>query len=203
MNKQNKEFQAVIGYLVDLYKISTFSFSNPHSYTKFLAIKSAKKHADAKNLIETGTYLGVTTKRCSPYFDNVWTIELDKDLAHQASEFLANNKNVHVLQGDVLKILGSVLSKDFRDVLIFLDAHFSGGATALGDLPEPAIEEIKIISQFRDKIAGVIIDDFRLFGTEPGFPSKSSVFQAIEELLPEFQVTVALDQIIILKKNTK
>jgi hypothetical protein len=59
-----------------------------------------------------------------------------------------------------------------------------------------------ILSKFSDKISGIIIDEFRLFGTEPGFPSKSSVFQSIEQLFPRFDVTVALDQILILKKNT-
>jgi hypothetical protein len=203
MNKQNREIQAIIGHVVDLYKISTFNFSNPHSYTKFRAIKAAKRVVDAKALIETGTYLGVTTKRCVPHFENIYTIELDQELAKQAQRFLDNNKNVHVLQGDAVLLLTEILNKDIQDVLIFLDAHFSGGVTALGNLPEPAIEELRVISKFKDKVAGIIIDDFRLFGTEPGFPNKSDVFRAIEEFFPGFRLTVALDQILILRENVK
>jgi Ribosomal RNA adenine dimethylase len=202
MNKQNRTLQAMVGHLVDLYKISTFDFYVPHSYTKFRAIKAAKKKLKASTFIETGTYLGVTTKRCAPHFDKVFTIELDKNLAEQAAVFLSNNQNVKVLQGDVLVQLPEILNQDVDNVLVFLDAHFSKGITACGDLPEPAIEELIILSKFSDKISGIIIDDFRLFGTEPGFPSKSSVFQSIEQLFPRFDVTVALDQILILKKNT-
>jgi Ribosomal RNA adenine dimethylase len=203
MNQQNKELQAIGGHLVDLYKIIAFNFQVPHSYTKFRAIKAAKTRVNATTFIETGTYLGVTTKRCAPHFEKVYTIELDTTLAEQATKFLCNNKNVKVFQGDVLTQLPEILSQDVDNVLVFLDAHFSGGVTACGNLPEPAIEELMILSKFRDKISGIIIDDFRLFGTEQGFPSKSSVFHAIEELFPGFSLKVALDQILILKENTK
>jgi hypothetical protein len=203
MNQQNKDLQAFMGHLVDLYKMTTFTFAVPHSYTKFRAIKAAKERVNAQTLIETGTYLGVTTKRCAPHFDNVYTIELDQSLAEQATKFLGNNKNVSVIQGDVLQQLPEILSQEVSNVLVFLDAHFSGGVTACGDLPEPAIEELTLLSEFKDKIAGIIIDDFRLFGTEPGFPSKSDVFQAIEKLFPSFSLTVALDQILILREPPK
>lgn len=202
MNQQNQDFQAIVGHLVDLYKLGTFTFSNPHSYTKFRAITSTKKKVNAKNLIETGTYLGVTTRRCASHFDRVYTIELDLELARKASDFLRGNHNVNVLQGDALDILPTILSEGIDNVLIFLDAHFSGGDTACGDLPEPAIEEIKILARFQEKIAGIIIDDFRLFGMEKGFPSKSSLFKVIEEYLPNFAVTVSLDQVVVTREAT-
>jgi Ribosomal RNA adenine dimethylase len=201
MNQQNRDFQAFLGHLVDLYKISLFKFAVPHSYTKFRAIKTTAQKVGAKTFIETGTYLGVTTRRCAPVFDAVYTIELDQKLADQASEFLRSKKNVEVLQGDALNVLPKILDKNVRDILVFLDGHFSGGVTACGDLPEPAIEELKILAGAKDRIAAIIIDDFRLFGTEPGFPSKSALFKALEEYFPSFRVTVSLDQILICRGN--
>jgi Ribosomal RNA adenine dimethylase len=201
MNQQNKEFQAFIGHLVDLYKIASFKFSNPHSYTKFRSIVATRNKVSAKAFIETGTYLGVTTKRCASYFDKVYTIELDQDLAKKAEDFLKPHKNIHVYQGDALNVLPLIFKEDISDILIFLDGHFSGGETACGSMPEPAIEEIKILAQFQHNVSAIIIDDFRLFGTEAGFPSKSSLFKAIEEYLPLFDVTVRLDQLVITKKS--
>jgi hypothetical protein len=201
MNKQNKEIEAIIGHLLDFYRLATFTFSNPHSYTKFRAITGIKKKVSAKNFIETGTYLGVTTRRCASHFDNVYTIELDPALAEKAGKFLSAKKNVHVIQGDALDKLPEILTKDIDNILVFLDGHFSGGVTACGSMPEPALEEIKILAKFKQKIAGIIIDDFRLFGTEAGFPAKSSLFQAVEEYFPQFDVTVSLDQIIITRKD--
>jgi hypothetical protein len=201
MNRQNKEFQAVIGHLVDLYRISSFDFSNPHSYTKFRTIISTKKKTQAKNIIETGTYLGVTTRRCASHFEQVHTIELDAELARKATDFLRPQKNVCVHQGDALEILPLILQRDMSDILIFLDGHYSGGETACGSMPEPAIEEINIISYFKTKVKAIIIDDFRLFGAEQGFPSKSNLFKAIEEQLPEFELVVHLDQILITRRS--
>jgi hypothetical protein len=51
MNKQGQDLQAYFGYLVDLYKIATFTFKNPHSYIKFQQIKkfSSKKPSKDAN----------------------------------------------------------------------------------------------------------------------------------------------------------
>jgi hypothetical protein len=201
MNRQNQELQAIAGHLLDLYKLARFTFSNPHSYTKFRSITSIQKKVNAKTFIETGTYLGVTTRRCASHFENVYTIELDPELAKEAGNFLSSQKNVEVIQGDALDILPTILKKDVENILVFLDGHFSGGVTACGLMPEPAIEEIKLLGQFKQKIAAIIIDDFRLFGTEAGFPTKSSLFEIIEKYLPEFDVTVFLDQVIIVRKS--
>jgi hypothetical protein len=203
MNQQNREFQAFIGHLVDLYYLAAFKFSTAHSYTKFRAIKNLATSVRAKTFIETGTYLGVTTKRCAGFFDNVYTIELDEKLALQAAQFLSVNKNVEVIQGDAVHTLPKILEKDIDDIIVFLDGHFSGGVTACGDTPEPAIEELIILAAAKQRIAAIIIDDFRLFGTEPGFPSKSSLFKAIEEHFPGFKVNVALDQILICRSSTQ
>lgn len=88
MNLQNKEIEAIFGHLLDLYRLASFKFVHPHSYTKFRAIESLSQKVKAHNMIETGTYLGVTTKRCSPIFKKVYTIELDKELADSAKKFL-------------------------------------------------------------------------------------------------------------------
>ncbi|MEA5466509.1 rRNA adenine N-6-methyltransferase family protein [Leptothoe sp. PORK10 BA2] len=202
MNKQNREFQAFAGHLVDLYRLASFKFSNPHSYTKFRAIKNLQKQTQSKTLIETGTYLGVTTNRCASVFEKVYTVELDEALADKARVFLAPKKNVEVIQGDGLEMLAHILEeKPVSDALIFLDGHASGGDTACGDLPEPAIEELKTIANHKQKVNAIIIDDFRTFGTDKGFPSKSAILQVIEENFSEYDINVHLDQILITKKS--
>jgi hypothetical protein len=201
MSNQNNYIRAIIGHVVDLYKIASFDFSNPNSYTKFRAIKSLQKKTNSTTLIETGTYLGVTTKRCAPIFEKVYTVELDETLANKAKNFLSSEKNVKVVQGDGVDFLTTILEdKSIDNVLIFLDGHASGGDTACGDLPEPAIEELKIIAHHKSKVNAVIIDDFRAFGTDAGFPSKSEVIRAIEDDFKEYNLSIHLDQILIVKK---
>ncbi|MFH7024930.1 MAG: rRNA adenine N-6-methyltransferase family protein [Heteroscytonema crispum UTEX LB 1556] len=200
MNQQNRNLQAYIGHVLDLYQIASFNFKNPRSYTKFRQIKSLQKRTNASVFIETGTFLGVTTKRCVPIFSKLYTIELDKQLAEQAKSFLSNNKNVEVIQGDSLEVLPQLLErKEIDNALVFLDGHFSGGVTACGDLPEPAIQELNILAKYKNKIKCIIIDDFRSFGSEPGLPKKFELLKAVENQFYEYQTTVYLDQLIIAK----
>lgn len=203
MNKQNRNIQALIGHIVDIYRLITFNFENPHSYTKFRAIKSMAYKTKSQIFIETGTYLGVTTDRCAPFFEKVYTIELDEHLAKQATNFLSRRKNVEVIQGDALEVLADILQQQStQNILIFLDGHFSCGETACGDFPEPAIEELRIISRYKDRVNVVIIDDFRCFGEHIGYPSKSSLLMACEEYFNDFKLRVYLDQVILIREET-
>ena len=197
MNKQNQYLQALAGHILDLYLLASFQFNNPHSYTKFRQIKSLQKKTKASVFIETGTYLGVTTKRCAPIFNKLYTIELDENLAKQAKEYLSNNKNIKVIQGDAVKILPNLLEgEEINNALVFLDGHFSGGITACGDHPEPAIEELKILAKHKSQINCIIIDDFRTFGSE-GIPKKSELIKAAEDYFDGYKITVHLDQLVI------
>jgi hypothetical protein len=201
MNKTNRDIQALFGHVIDLYKLASFDFQNPHSYTKFLLIKRLQQKIKPSVFIETGTYRGVTTKRCSSIFDKIYTIELDKTLAAEAADYLSNKKNVQVIQGDALEVLPNILeSEEVNNALIFLDGHFSGGVTACGNLPEPAIEELKLIANYRSKVKGIVVDDFRLFGTELGFPKKYDLLQVAEKNFEDYEISVHLDQLIISKK---
>src|SRR2546430_2701925 len=102
MNKQGSTFAAYGGHLVDLWRLMCFRITNPHSYSKFRIINAMRKRSGARMMIETGTYLGNTADRCARKFEKVYTIELDQDLARQATEFLRRRPNVQVIQGDGL-----------------------------------------------------------------------------------------------------
>lgn len=198
------EMKSIFGALLDIFSIAFLSFKNPHSYTKFRLINRMRKETQAKCLIETGTFLGTTADRCARVFEKVYTIELDEKLAQNAAHFLSRRRNVKVLQGDARDRLAEILGTDeAASAIIFLDGHFSGGVTACGDLPEPAVELIRILSDFQEKIKGILIDDFRCFGTEPGFPSKSDLFKAAEIYFPssDFEVGIFLDLLFIRRKH--
>ncbi|MBI4353092.1 MAG: hypothetical protein HY593_04105 [Candidatus Omnitrophica bacterium] len=204
MGRIIRDFKAWVGHGVDLVRILKFNFRNPHSYTKFRMICSFKEKAGCHVLIEAGTYHGVMADRCSAIFDKVYTIELDEGLARRASCYLRDKRNVSVICGDALKILSGILEKDeVRDVLVYLDGHFSGEGTACGELAEPAVEELNVLSKHKSKVHAIVVDDFRSFGTEAGFPSKSSLLKSAEDAFGggSFEITVHLDQPLIVKKE--
>jgi hypothetical protein len=203
MNKQGAHFAAFGGHLVDLWRLVSFQPSNPHSYSKFRNIKSVAKRTGATQMIETGTYLGNTAMRCAPHFQKLYTVELDKELVAKATVYLTKRKNVEVIQGDALAELPKILARpDVNNLLVFLDGHFSGGVTAHGDVPEPACEEVEVLRQFKSKIRAIIVDDFRCFGTDAGWPTKSALLHSLETCFnDDFDIAVHLDQVLITRKN--
>ncbi len=202
MNKQGAFLQALGGQLVDLYRLVTFKISVPHSVSKLRNINSLRKKTGARIMIETGTYLGVTAMRCARFFEKVYTIELDHELAKRAAEWLGSRRNVEVIQGDALQMLPRVLARsDVDDVLIFLDGHFSGGITAHGDHAEPAVLEVDALVPFKHKIRAVIVDDWRCFGWDAGWPKKSELIASIERCFGnDFETMIHLDQVLIARR---
>lgn len=88
---------------------------------------------DYTTAVETGTYLGDTTKYLARHFNKVHTIELDEGLYNVVSnEVFNNNDNVICHLGDSASILKNSLidelnnSKSDKKVFFFLDAHWSG-----------------------------------------------------------------------------
>jgi hypothetical protein len=203
MNKQGAHFAAYCGHLVDLWRLLTFQHYNPHSFSKFRNIKSVALRTNATQMIETGTYVGNTAMRCSRYFQKVYTIELDKKLAAEAAAYLRRRANVEVIQGDALAELPKILARPTVDnLVVFLDGHFSGGDTALGDQPEPACDEIDVLAQFKGKIRAIVIDDFRSFGRGQGWPTKADLLRAIESSFnDQFDITVHLDQVLVIRRQ--
>ena len=200
MNRPSRRWQAAAGYLVDLYCFASARFVNPHSYLKFLRLNEVRKQSGAHVFIETGTYLGITAYRCSAMFGVVYTIEIEPELAAAAARFLARRQNVQVICGDASVELQKIFeSASFDRALVFLDGHFSGGGTGSGKLPEPALEELQLLAKFKHRIGAIVIDDFRSFGTEAYFPSKSELLRAGEELFPEFRLSVSFDQCTLLQ----
>ncbi len=188
------------GYLLDLLRFANGAPANLHSLMKYRVIRTLAKRVGADCLIETGTFRGVMTARCARVFATVLTVELDAKLAAQAKASLARYRNVTVYQGDAVALLPQMLAHPGAGrCVIFLDAHYSGGDTARGEIPEPAIAELDILAQRRDRIAGIVIDDFRCFGVEEGFPTKAQLLAAVEAHFPHpiFTIQALPDQLIV------
>lgn len=204
MNKQNRPIAAWIGYLLDLWKVARGIPINPHSLNKFHILNSARKRSGSRQFIEVGTFLGVTTARCAKVFEKVYTIEISESLYQKAKRFLASRKNVEIFLGDGREWTLKLLQRsDVKDVLIFLDGHYSGGITGTAEVPEPALDELETLHDYRDKISAIVIDDFRTFGTQEGVPPKSTLLKTLEKLFPEsdYEISVHLDQCIVIKRE--
>jgi Ribosomal RNA adenine dimethylase len=202
MNDSKNILEPIGGYLLDLGAKLRNDIFVPHSLTKLHNLARVRSRTGATTVIEVGSYKGVTTFRLSHIFSVVHSIEIDENLFAQAQQRCAGRKNVMLHHGDGKQVLRDLAPNVMRCV-IFFDGHFSGGDTGQGDEPEPVLAELDLIGDNLANFVGVVIDDFREFGTAPGWPKKSEVLAKLERVMPEadWLHTVMHDQFVSVRRK--
>lgn len=121
--------------------------------------------------LETGTYLGDTTRRLATKSEFVITIEPSKDLYDFAIWRLRRMKNVRLLLGTSEELFyKSLLDVEKPSLNIWLDGHYSGDVTFNGASVTPIASELQAIHKASDKFdeIKVFIDDIRCFYHDTG-----------------------------------
>lgn len=112
-----------------------------------------KEKYNIKNVIETGTYHGVTTAWLSHHFDKVWTTEINEDFYKVSGERLYGCKNVVRLLGSSTKTLPFIIRElNLGNVLVFLDAHW---------YENPLLQELTILAENNLKPSVLCIHDMK------------------------------------------
>lgn len=133
--------------------------------------------------IETGTFLGTTTRVLARWADAVYTIEPSAELAALARRRLARLRNVTVIEGLSEDVLPGLLGEVRGTACFWLDGHASGGPTFQGPQSTPIRQELATIASHLGQFdrAVVLVDDFRGFGAAAGqdgeYPSRSSLVE--------------------------
>jgi len=151
-----------------------------------IILQYAKKHR-LRYLVETGTSFGDTVEALKTRFDRVYSIELSKQLYLEACKRFRPDAHVSILQGDSATVLSEIIPQLKGPALFWLDAHYSGGGlrgslSARGTKDTPILDELSRILESREKRHGqvVLIDDIRLFGTDPEYPSLGEIHALLE-----------------------
>jgi hypothetical protein len=154
--------------------------------------------------VETGTYLGDTTRILRSLVPRVWTIELSDCLFRDAQQRLADLDDIEFICGDSAQMLKTIVPELRSPALFWLDAHFmAGGIGAGGEAQCPIIDEIATIdSSSVGEGSVLLIDDADLFlgGPPPAyrrsdFPSFVEIVDALR-LRHDRLVTVVHDVIV-------
>ena len=149
-----------------------------------------KEHNRDYNIfVESGTYIATTTKKMSRIFNEVKTIEIDKDIYEANLQLYGDIKNIDFYLGDSREVLPSIIKeiKNETGVVFFLDGHYSHEMKipkhlkgkyrnpsfydnrwnimtgTAEDTNVPLLEELRIISENFNEECIIIIDDVRLF----------------------------------------
>lgn len=126
--------------------------------------------------VETGTYLGQTTKVLSKHGSFVYSIEPQPQLYENAAGHFKAHKNVQIIKGLSENIFPSLLPSLSGNVNFWLDGHFSAGITHKGPNETPILIELACISKNRVRFNNIciMIDDVRSFksveGNNSGYP---------------------------------
>jgi hypothetical protein len=149
----------------------------PTGFEKREILRSYAERFGTRIFVETGTYLGDTTAALRTVFDRVYTIELNDELYRRARGRFAFRPSVRVVHGDSSDELVRVLPHIDRPALFWLDAHYSRGGviSAKGRVDPPLLFELQSILSLRDSRHVVLVDDARLLGVEPGYPSLDEI----------------------------
>lgn len=146
-----------------------------------LALHLASVHG-ATAFVETGTYYGERAAWAAHHFEQVYTVELDPDLAYDARERLALARltNVACFCGDSRRVLPGIVRALYgRRAVYWLDGHWSGKGTAGEHDQCPLLGELACLSD--DSI--VMIDDARLFIRVPFAPLDVTQWPTLQEVL--------------------
>jgi hypothetical protein len=117
--------------------------------------------------IETGTCRGDTTFAMEKVFQKIYTIEISPVLFNATRELYKGDK-IEFILGDSSDIFPMLLPKVSEKAIFFLDGHWSGGITGQGEKDCPLVEELEAIQNLFTSEAILVIDDYRLFTTNPG-----------------------------------
>ncbi len=162
-------------------------------------------------LVETGTFLGATAAALKEYFKNIYTIELQEDLAKKCIERFKDESSIEVFQGDSSVLLKEILPKLNSNTLFWLDAHYSTEffvgtdfiKTAKGEKETPIIEELEIILSGGLKNNIILIDDARCFNGENDYPKLNGLKEYLNKkgvLNKQIGVKKDIIRIVPLKK---
>ena len=135
---------------------------------KWARLKMYSSKYNAKTLIETGTYYGLTVSKLSKQFESIHSIEVENNFYKYNKYYFRNHDNIKIHFGDssfiLPQLLANLTSKEISSPIIFwLDGHCSENETGIGVEYSPLATEIRTIISYPYIKAIIIIDDLRLF----------------------------------------
>jgi hypothetical protein len=152
---------------------------------------------DLKILVESGTYYGDMVNAMMGEFDRVYSIELSPKLFEKARRRFRHAPNVELIQGDSGEVMAGLVDSLTEATLFWLDGHYSGDDTAKGVLETPIYEELRHILDAPKIGHVVLIDDARLFGTDPAYPTLEELRAFVHERRPDLELVARNDSIRI------
>ena len=109
---------------------------------------------------------------------------------------------MHILLGDSGKNLPEAIGLSKGRILYWLDGHYSGEGTGLGDKVSPVIEELRLIALAGRQDDCIVIDDLRLFNGTGGYPTIEDTIEELKKINKNYDIKFDQDCIVACPKIT-
>jgi hypothetical protein len=162
---------------------------------KQATIRDLSEKYETRIFVETGTYRGDMLEAMKNRFEKLYSIELNHDSYLAAKTRFAQDLHVEILHGDSGEKLKEIMPVLSGPALFWLDGHYSGGETSKGPLDTPIMAELDHILSAPDLGHVIVIDDARLFGRDPSYPTIEAVVETVRRRRPGLHFVVANDSI--------
>jgi hypothetical protein len=156
----------------------------PPPPVKHAIVREYQSRFGARVFIETGTFAGGMIDAVRSHFDRIISIELDPGWHARAVARFRGDPRVTLLCGDSGQLLPHVLAALDEPALFWLDAHYSGPATARGAVDSPIVGELEAIRAHGIRHV-VLVDDLRDFTGDGGYPTAGELIEWIRTAAPD------------------
>jgi hypothetical protein len=176
--------------------------AGPHRVKQTLLKQLARQYG-LTVFIETGTFDGDMVDALKGSFSRIHSIEPSPRLYERATVLFRGRSHIELLQGDSATILGSSFIGTLAvPALFWLDAHYSAGITARGEVDTPILAELAHVLDAPDRGHVIVIDDARAFGRDPAYPTLGDLCDFIRTRRKNVQMSVEGDSVRVIPSPT-
>lgn len=167
----------------------------PPHIVKQRVVKEYAYRFGIRVFVETGTYLGAMVEATKKTFRRIYSIEVDEQLYERAKSRFRKYDHITILHGDSAVVLPIILRNVHEPALFWLDGHYSGGITGMGENETPILNELKCILDHSVKNHIILIDDARCFIGENDYPTMKELYSVFARY-PNWVIEVKDDIIL-------
>ena len=171
----------------------------PHVLKQRAVLEYAKKF-NLTVLVETGTYYGEMIAAVTKRFRQIYSIELNHELAQRAQLRFRHQSHVEIIEGDSQTVVPQLLKRINERCLWWLDAGYCGWVGEVGN-PNRLGSEFKAILDDRRYQHVILMDDADGINGEGGSPTLEQLIAMIEANYSDRRVEVARNIIRITPKE--
>ena len=165
-------------------------------YHKMKRIAHLARRYGCETFIETGTYYGQTVNYAARHFRQVMSVEIFEPLYEYNRKQFAHRPEIRLFLGDSSQQLKAMIAESQGRILYWLDGHYSGSGTGIGEDVSPILNELDLIRQHARRGDCLLIDDLRLFGHDAGYPTVEETLEAIRRIDPAYHTYFDCDCIV-------